>query len=66
MNVHVLYVLEHKTSKKKFCPPVRPSVRLPACLSVCLSVCTWTFAVDTITFEGVSGSKQNLVCVFYV
>ena len=27
---------------------------------------TWTFHVDTITFEGVSGSKQNLVGVFYV
>ena len=62
MNVHVLYVLEDKTSKKKF--------RLSICLSVCLSVrmsgCTWTFATDTITFEGVSGSKQNLVGVFYV
>ena len=41
---------------------VRPSV----CLSVCLSGCTWTFALDTITFEGVCGSKQNLVGVFYV
>ena len=51
MNVHVLYVLEDKTSKK---------------ISVCLSGCTWTFAVDTITFEEVSGSKQNLVGVFYV
>ena len=28
--------------------------------------CTWTFAVDTIIFEGVSGSKQNLMGVFYV
>ena len=36
------------------------------CLSVWMSGCTWTFAVDTITFEGVSGSKQNLVGVFYV
>ena len=50
-NVHVLYVLKDKTSKKN---------------SVCLSVCTWTFDVDTITFEEVSGSKQNLVGVFYV
>ena len=50
MNVHVLYVLEDKTSKNNFR----------------LSVCTWTFAVDTITFDGVSGSKQNLVGVFYV
>ena len=49
--VHVLYVLEDKTSKKN---------------AVYLSVCTWTFAVDTITFEGISGSKQNLVGVFYV
>ena len=35
-------------------------------LSVCLAVRTWTCAVDTITFEGVSGSKQNLASVFYV
>ena len=34
--------------------------------SVWLYVRTWTFHVDTITFEGVSGSKQNLVGVFYV
>ena len=32
--------------------------------SVCL--CTWTFHVDTITFEEVSGFKQNLVGIFYV
>ena len=57
MNVHVLYMLKDKSSKKKF-----PSV----CLSVCLYVRTWTFHVDTITFEGISGSKQNLVGVFYV
>ena len=56
-NVHVLYVLEDKTSNKK-CPSV--------CLSGCLAVRTWTFHVDTITFERVSGSKQNLVAVFYV
>ena len=59
MNVNVLYVLEHKTSKKN-----------PACLSVylsgCLAVRTWILAVDTITFEGVSGSKQNLAGVYYV
>ena len=57
MNVHVLYVLEDKKSNKKF-----PSV----CLDVWLYVRTWIKAVDTITFEGVSGSKQNLVDVFYV
>ena len=34
--------------------------------SVCLYVRTWTLDVDTITFEGVSGYKQNLVGVFYV
>ena len=56
-NVHDLYVLEDKTSKKKF-----PSV----CLSGCTYVRTWTFHVDTITFEGVSGSKKNLVGLFYV
>ena len=42
------------------------SVCLSGCLSGCLAVRTWTFAVDTITFEGVSGSKKNLVGVFYV
>ena len=55
-------------------PPVRPSVCLSVCRSVCLSVClavrtyvrTWILAVDTIIFEGVCGSKQNLVGVFYV
>ena len=57
MNVYVLYDLEDKTSKKNF---------LSVCLSVCTYVRTWTFHVDTITFEGVSGSKQNLVGVFYV
>ena len=60
-NVHVLYVLEDKTSKKKF-----PCVCLSICPSGCLAVRTWTFHVNTITFEGVSGSKQNLVGVFYV
>ena len=50
----VFNVLEDKTSKKK----------IP---SVCLAVRTYVdFAVDTITFEGVSGSKQNYVGVFYV
>ena len=41
---------------------VRPSV----CLSVYVAVRTWTFDVDIISFKGVSGSKQNLVGVFYV
>ena len=44
-NVHLLYVLEDKTSKQ---------------------ASKWTFHVDTITFEGVSESKQNFVGVFYV
>ena len=64
--------------KKKYCyrmiekkiPSIRLSVRLYICLSVCLTVCTyvrtWILAVDIITFEGVSGFKQNLVDVFYV
>ena len=56
-NVHDLYVLEDKTSPKKF-----PSV----CLDVWMYVRRWTFHVDTITFKGVSGSKQNLVRVVYV
>ena len=56
-NVYDFYVLEDKTSQQKF-----PSV----CLDVWMYVRTWTFHVDTITFEGVSGSKQNLVGVFYV
>ena len=58
MNVHVLYMLKDKRSKKNF--------PLSACLDVWMYVRTWTFHVDTITFEGVSGSKQNLVGVFYV
>ena len=48
---------QNKQSKKKI-----PSV----CLSVCLYVRTWTFHEDPITFEGVIGSKQNLVSVLYV
>ena len=56
-NVQVLYVLEDKTSEKKF-----PS----ACLSGCLAIGTWTFHVDTITFEEASGWKRNLAGVFYV
>ena len=40
--------------------------KISVCLSVWMYVRTWTFRVDTITFEGVSGSKQNLVGVFYV
>ena len=56
-NVHDLYVLEDKTSQKKF-----PSV----CLDVWMYVRMWTFHVDTITFGWVSGSKQNSVGVFYV
>ena len=44
--------------------------KIAVCLSVCLDFWlyehTWTFAVDTITFNGISGSKQNLVGVFDV
>ena len=43
--------------KKNF----RLSVYLSVCLDVWMYVRTWTFHVDTITFEGVSGSKQNLM-----
>ena len=64
-NVHILYILEDKTSTQKN-SSVYLSLCLDVCLSGCLPVCTWTFDVDTITFEGVSGSKQNLVGVFYV
>ena len=53
-NVHDFYVLEDKQAKKNFR------------LSVWMYVRTWAFHVDTITFEGVSGSKQNLVGVFHV
>ena len=56
-NVYDFYVLEDKTSQEKF-----PSVWM----SGCTYVRTWTFHVDTITFEGVSGFKQNLVDVFHV
>ena len=48
MNVHVLYVLEDKTSKK-----------MSVCLSGRLAVRTWILAVFTITFEGVTASGQN-------
>ena len=57
MNVHVLYVLERKTSTKKF-PYVYLSVRL--------SAGRWVLSVETITFEEVTGFKQNLVGVLYV
>ena len=57
MNVHVSYVLEHETSKKSF-----PSV----CLYVRTSGRLQNLFGCTITFEGVSASKQNLVGVFYV
>ena len=51
-NVYLLYVLEDRTNTKN--PSVCPSV----CLSVCLYVRMRTFHVDTITFEGVSGSNK--------
>ena len=38
--------------------------KISVCLDVWMYVRTWTFHI--ITFEGVSGSKQNLVGVFYV
>ena len=60
-NVYDFYVLEDKRNQKQF-----PSVCLSVCLSVWMYVRTWTFHVDTITFEGVIGSKQNLVGAFYV
>ena len=65
MNVYVLYMLKDKRSNKKL-SPVCLSVCRSVCLSVWMYVRTWTFHVGTITFEGVSGSKQNLVGVFYV
>ena len=40
--------------------------KISVCLSVWMYVRTWTCHVDTITFEGVSRSKQNLVGVFHV
>ena len=57
--------------KRKYCNRMsekkkNSSVCLSVWMSVWTYVCTWTFHVDTITFEGVSGSKQNLVGVFYV
>ena len=59
-NVYDFYVLEDKNKPKNI------SVRLSVCLDVWMYIRTWTFHVDTITFEGVIGSKQNLVGVFYV
>ena len=64
-NVYDFYVLEDKTSLKKL-RSVCLSVRLSVCLDVWMYLRMWTFHVDTITFEGVSGSKQNLVGVFHV
>ena len=52
--------LAHGVLKNKI--PVRPS----GYLSGYLAVRTWILAVGKITFEGFSGSKQNLVGVFYV
>ena len=49
-----------------FCMNTKQAKKNSVGLSVCLAVRTWNFAVDTITFEGVSGSEQNLVGVFYV
>ena len=69
MNVHALYILELKTSKKKF-PPVRLSARPSVCMSVSVSVCLLgrlkNLSGCKITFIRVSASKQNLVHVFYV
>ena len=57
----------NRTSEKKNSLLLtKQTKKISVCLSVCLAVRTWTFHVDTITFEGVSGSKQNLVGVFYV
>ena len=58
MNFYVLYAWELKTRKK-----IRPSI----CLSVYLSLLRTYVrtSVNIITFEGVSGSKQILVGVFY-
>ena len=52
MNVHVLYVRTQNKQK---------NIRLSARLYV-----RGFLAVDTITFEGVIGSKLNLVGVVYV
>ena len=67
MNVHVLYVLELKTSEKI-------SARLSVCMYVCLSVRRYVCTLGrlqnlsgcTITFEVISTSKLNLVGVFNV
>ena len=61
-NVYDFYVLEDKKSQKNF----HLSVCLSGCLSVWMYIRTWTFHVDTITFEGISGYKQNLMGVFHV
>ena len=60
------FVCLRRQNKQKKCPSACPSVCLSVRPSVWMSGCTWTYVVDTITFEGVSGSKQNLVGVFYV
>ena len=67
MNDHVSCVLELKTSIKNF---VRLSICLSACVYVSPSVCMLVYLHNvygcTITFKGVSESKQNLVGIFYV
>ena len=60
------FVCLRRQNKQKKCPSVCLSVCQSRCLHVWMYVRTWTFHVDTITFEGVSGSKQNLVGVFHV
>ena len=53
-----MFCMSYKTKQ------AQKNFRLSVCLYVCLAVRTWTFHVDAITFEVVSGSKQNLVGVF--
>ena len=54
MNVYVLYVLDSKQAKEIFR------------LSVCTKGRLQNLSECTITFEGVSASKQNFMGVFYV
>ena len=68
-NVYFYFLITYGVCKKrKYCNRMsKEKKKKKKNPSVCLSV--WMYvrtSVDTITFEGVSGSKQNLVGVFYV
>ena len=69
-NVHVLYILELKTSKKgrSVCRSVRPSVFLYVCLAVCMPACIYVClpvcpSVCPSVFPSVCLPVRQAVCV---